>query len=89
MVTDKEPDRQGHCRDLLERFSEYLDGDLEEGCCRELERHLADCADCVSTVDDLSRMLSLCRQASSFQDGELSLSDDFSRRLRAIVLSQK
>jgi anti-sigma factor RsiW len=40
-----------------DRLSEYLDGDLAPGERAALEVHLADCATCRATVDDLRRVV--------------------------------
>ncbi len=70
----------GHCKDLLERFSAYLDGELDQGCCQELELHLADCVECVDTVDGMRRMLAICRQEREAATGATP-SPEFRRRL--------
>ena len=43
----------GRCRDLLERLSEYIDGELEASICDEIEGHLADCEPCVRFIRSL------------------------------------
>ena len=37
----------------IDRLSEYLDGELPEGDRRQLEAHLAGCADCTGVLDEL------------------------------------
>ncbi len=46
----------------LERLSEYLDGDLEAADHAALETHLAECADCRETLDDLIELVALAGQ---------------------------
>ncbi len=41
----------------MDRLSEYLDGDLAPGERAALEAHLADCAACRTTLDDLRRVV--------------------------------
>ena len=41
------------CRELLERLSEYLDGELDEAACAEIESHMADCEPCVAFLRSL------------------------------------
>jgi len=60
-----QPEKDHHCRDLLERFSAYLERDLDASCCEELEKHLDECHDCVDTMDRLKELVQLCREASS------------------------
>ncbi len=41
------------CREMLERLSEYLDGELDASACAEIEGHLHDCEPCVRFVQSL------------------------------------
>ena len=50
------------CGDLLAQISDYLDGDLEDAICLELESHLADCADCQTVTDTVRKTISLYRR---------------------------
>jgi anti-sigma factor RsiW len=52
-----------NCRYLLGELSEYLDGGLSAEMCAEIERHLADCADCRVVVDTLRKTVLLYREA--------------------------
>ncbi len=47
------------CRHLLDELSDYLDGTASAEMCAEIERHLADCADCRVVVDTLRRTIEL------------------------------
>ena len=42
-----------HCRDLLERLSEYIDGEAPPSVCDEIEKHLASCEPCVRFIRSL------------------------------------
>ena len=51
------------CLELLERLSEYVDGELEPATRAEIEAHMADCPPCVAflrslrhTIGHLSRI---------------------------------
>ncbi len=48
-----------HCETILENLSAYLDGDLSDDLCVEIERHLAGCVDCHVVVDTLRKTISL------------------------------
>jgi anti-sigma factor RsiW len=37
---------QHACQHLLGQLSDYVDGELEQTMCEEIERHLADCQNC-------------------------------------------
>jgi anti-sigma factor RsiW len=45
-----------------DRLSEYVDGDLDAATRSELERHLAACADCRATVDELQRVVARAKR---------------------------
>lgn len=47
------------CRDLLGNLSDYVDGELEEALCREIENHMADCENCRVVVDTLRKTVML------------------------------
>lgn len=49
------------CRHLLASLSDYVDNDLGEELCAELERHLAECRDCQIVVDTLRKTVLLYR----------------------------
>jgi anti-sigma factor (TIGR02949 family) len=50
------------CHHLLDSLSAYVDGELSEALCRELERHLADCEDCRVVIDTLKKTIELYRE---------------------------
>jgi anti-sigma factor RsiW len=41
------------CREMLERLSEYLDGELTPSACEDMEGHLHDCEPCVAFLRSL------------------------------------
>jgi predicted anti-sigma-YlaC factor YlaD len=51
----------GQCGERLRALSDYLDGELDEQLCAEIEQHLADCGDCRILVDTLRRTVTLYR----------------------------
>ena len=51
----------GRCGELLDRLSDYIDGELEASLCVELEAHLADCPDCRVMVDTVRKTVTLYR----------------------------
>ena len=48
-----------NCRQLLELMSDYIDGELNQNLCAELELHLTDCEDCRIVVDTLRKTVNL------------------------------
>ena len=47
------------CQHLLADLSDYLDGEAAAEVCAEIERHLAECADCRAVVDTLRKTIYL------------------------------
>ncbi len=43
------------CRELLDRLSDYLDGDLPAEVCAHVDAHLADCPPCRVFLESLRR----------------------------------
>jgi anti-sigma factor RsiW len=66
-----------NCRQLLDSLSDYVDGDLEDALCAEIERHLAGCNNCRVVVDTLKKTVYLVQETKD--DPELP--DDVRRRL--------
>ena len=52
------------CQQLLGNLSDYIDGDLSDELCQELQRHMADCENCRVVYDTLTKTVYLC-QASA------------------------
>jgi anti-sigma factor RsiW len=50
------------CRSLLAHLSDYLDGDLEEAICDQIEAHVAECDDCSLMLDTTRKTLVLYRK---------------------------
>jgi RNA polymerase sigma-70 factor (ECF subfamily) len=53
--------RRGRCRQLFTRLSDYLDDELDDSLCQELEKHLADCAPCEAFLSSLEQTVQKCR----------------------------
>ena len=47
------------CKDLLGSLSDYVDGDLNEEVCHEIERHMQGCERCRVVVDTINRTIYL------------------------------
>jgi anti-sigma factor RsiW len=65
------------CRHLLASLSGYIDGELEEELCAEIERHMDDCENCRVVVDTLRKTILLYRTISASVD----LPEDARQRL--------
>ena len=51
----------GHCDDLIQNLSDYIDGELEPELCKELEKHLKGCRNCRLMVDSMKMTVKLCK----------------------------
>ncbi len=49
----------GVCQEILDRISDYVDGELEASLCAELEVHLAGCDNCRVMVDTMRKTITL------------------------------
>ncbi len=47
------------CQQLLGVLSEYIDGELSEALCAELERHLSGCQNCQIVLDTTRKTINL------------------------------
>ena len=56
--------RHEDCRQLLNSLSDYIDGDLQQELCDEIELHMKDCDNCRIVVDTLSKTISLYQTSS-------------------------
>ena len=54
-----------NCREIFSQLSEYLDGELPEGLCGELEGHLEHCPPCQRFLDSLRRTVDWVRDDAS------------------------
>ena len=50
------------CRELFERLSEYLDGELPPDVCQEISRHMEGCEPCINFARTLRKTADLCRR---------------------------
>ncbi len=56
--------RHEDCRQLLNSLSDYIDGDLQQELCDEIELHMKDCDNCRIVVDTLNKTISLYQTSS-------------------------
>jgi len=69
--------RHEGCRHLLGSLSEYVDGELEDQLCAELERHLESCENCQIVVNTLRRTVTLYKVTGK----EQAIPEDVRQRL--------
>jgi anti-sigma factor RsiW len=66
------------CEGLLGSLSDYIDGELGEELCREIEKHIADCENCRIVVNTTRKTIDLVHASNDPQTG---LPDDVRNRL--------
>lgn len=47
------------CKELFERLSEYIDGELPQDLCSHIEGHMEDCPPCVAFLRSLRQAVDL------------------------------
>jgi RNA polymerase sigma-70 factor, ECF subfamily len=55
--------RRGRCKDIFAELSNYLDDELDDSLCEELEKHMQGCQPCVAFLADLEKSVEQCRHA--------------------------
>jgi anti-sigma factor RsiW len=51
------------CKHLKSQLSSYIDGELDDSICNEIEKHLAGCEKCQIVIDTLRKTVVLYREA--------------------------
>ncbi len=51
------------CRELKAQLSNFVDGELDDALCQEIEKHMADCENCRVVVDTLRKTIMLYQEA--------------------------
>jgi anti-sigma factor RsiW len=54
-----------NCRKILVEISDYIDGELDEALCTDLEKHLSNCHNCTVVVNTLRKTVELYHSNSS------------------------
>jgi anti-sigma factor RsiW len=72
------------CRHLLGHLSDYVDGDLGQTMCAEIERHLGGCRNCRVVVDTLRQTVMLYQS-----HGSDSIPDNVEERLYKVLRLDK
>jgi anti-sigma factor RsiW len=52
------------CRELFDRLSDYIDGDMGDAERRTFEAHLSECLGCLSCLQSLQRTIALCKHTA-------------------------
>jgi len=79
-MSDHHHHHHENCRQLFSRLSEYLDRELDEQTCSEIDAHLDGCLPCRVCMETLKKTVSICQNLD-----EEEVPQDFSDRLRALI----
>ncbi len=70
------------CKEIFALLSDYIDAEVSEATCEEIQAHIAECAPCVKFVQSLRRTVELCHGHSTGEQ-PAPLSDEARERLLA------
>jgi RNA polymerase sigma-70 factor, ECF subfamily len=56
---------QRHCKEMFAELSNYLDDELDDSLCEELEKHMDGCEPCKAFLSSLEKSIQLCRTAAN------------------------
>jgi RNA polymerase sigma-70 factor (ECF subfamily) len=59
------PSRDHRCKKIFAELSNYLDDELGDSLCEELEKHINECQPCVAFLANLEKSIEQCRTASN------------------------
>jgi len=76
------------CQSVFAALSQYLDQELPNDSCQELERHIQDCAPCVEFVESLKKSITLGRGYEPGHEAP-TLAPEVRERLRQLYLAKK
>jgi len=80
--THGEPGR-GRCKEMFAELSNYLDDELDDSLCEELEKHMEGCEPCQAFLSSLESSIQQCRMSP-----DVAPDPRFAARLRREVLAQ-
>lgn len=69
-----------NCIAMFEKLSEYIDKELDELTCKDIEAHMEHCPPCQVCLGTLKRTINLCKQME-----EKPVSETLSFRLRDAI----
>jgi mycothiol system anti-sigma-R factor len=66
-----------HCKEFVDTISSYVDGELSEELCAELDKHLSECDNCRIVVNTLKKTIDIYHQQAERE----KVPDDVKERL--------
>ncbi len=83
VVNPRGEPRERRCKEMFAELSDYLDDELDDSLCEELERHMGGCEPCQAFLSSLEHSIEQCRTAPRESPGT-----HVAARLRREVLSE-
>ena len=69
-----------HCLELFEKLSEYLDNELDEVTCKDIEKHIKECVPCFVCLQTMRQTVDLCKKTEN-----RIVPEDFSKKLKKVL----
>lgn len=74
-------EKHHHCKEFVETISSYVDGDLSEELCAELDKHLSECDNCRIVVNTLKKTIDIYHQQAEKEKTPKEVKDRLFYRL--------
>ncbi len=74
-------DKHLHCKEFVDTISSYVDGDLSEELCAELDKHLSECENCRIVVNTLKKTIDIVHQQAEQEKTPVAVKDRLFYRL--------
>lgn len=55
------------CRDIFEKLGEYIDRELDDSICDEIDEHMKDCEPCIAFINTLRKTVELFKTEGAEQ----------------------
>jgi mycothiol system anti-sigma-R factor len=72
-TTEPTTGQLGHCREVLERAFEYLDGEMAELDCAQLQAHLEECTSCLEQLAEDEKLKRVIREGCPCEEAPATL----------------
>ena len=72
------------CLKCFQRISEYLDGELADDVCHEIDEHLRQCPECRGYVDSLKKTIQLCKGMAT-EEMPIGIHDRIRSKIRELL----
>lgn len=80
MKMNKHDHSHSECKKMFAMLSEYIDKELDEITCKDIETHMAGCPPCQVCLATLKRTVALCKHLEA-----RPVPKDFSLKLKKII----